>query len=302
MNYKQIGFQNKLITPENKDPDNKQGFEVPNLKEENENDSKITENDLRFRLQEMSELNALLENIIEQRTDKLIEVVADNTRFISIIAHDLRNPFSSILGALELLKDRLDRANKYEVEKYINIASNSAKKTLALLDDLLKWAISKHNENNFNPVKIILYDLLVEEIEDIIYSANQKNISITNSTPPELKIYADRQMVKTIIRNSISNALKFTRPGGKINISTSYCNEFIEIVIKDNGIGISIESQKNLFVGGFRSTTGTKNEKGTGLGLILCKEFVEMHGGIIQIESEPGNGFEMKFTLPHYNK
>lgn len=256
---------------------------------------------LTFRLRELEELNDSLENLVEQSTKKLAQIVDTNTKFISIIAHDLRSPFSSIIGALELLKAGMNDFKKNEIEEFIDIAYNSANSTLSLLDNLLVWAISQNKEKSFNPVKINLYELIVEEIENINFTARQKQIVIHNSIEPDLNINADIQMVKTILRNLISNAVKYTNPGGEITLSASEGERFVEITVKDNGIGISSEAQGNLFkIDSFHSSAGTNNEHGTGLGLLLCIEFVEMHGGNIWIESELGKGSEFKFTLPHY--
>ncbi len=256
---------------------------------------------LMLRLKELEELNAHLEILVDRRTKELTSIAATNAKFISIIAHDLRSPFASIIGVLEILKVSLNQQNMNDIENYIDIAYNSANRTLILLDNLLAWTISQNKEKNFNPVKINLYELLIEEIENITTSARQKQISLNYSIAPDLNVTADLQMAKTIIRNLISNAIKYTNSGGEIAISAIEGNEFVEISIKDNGIGISPEIQKNLFkIEAFHSTSGTNNEKGTGLGLVLCKEFVELHGGKILVESEPGKGSEFKFTLPHY--
>jgi signal transduction histidine kinase len=246
---------------------------------------KELENHFKLQMQEMEEQNAHLEKLVELRTKELTKVAETNAKYISIIAHDLRSPFCSIILALEFLKE----------------ATHSANKTLDLLDDLLTWAISQNKEKSFNPVKINLSELMTDEIESIHTSAKQKQITLNHSIPPDLNVAADLQMVKTILRNLISNAIKFTNSGGQIRISASEIPPFVDITVRDNGIGISSEAQIKLFrTDGFHSTAGTHNEQGTGLGLLLCKEFVEIHGGNIRIESEPGKGSEFKFTLPHY--
>jgi two-component system, sensor histidine kinase and response regulator len=260
-----------------------------------------SEKNLRKRLNEMEELNTSLEILVEQRTSRLIEIVSTNGKFLSIIAHDLRSPFSSILGILELLKLSLKDFNKDEVAEYIDIVYNSANNTLILLDNLLVWAVSQNKEKNFNPIKINLYDLLREEIESLKTLARQKQIALSHSVEPGLNVTADLQMVKTILRNLINNAIKYTNINGEITINASELKQFVEVTVKDNGIGISAENQKKLFqIDTFHSTPGTHDEKGTGLGLLLCKEFVELHGGNIRIESEAGKGSRFAFTLPHY--
>jgi signal transduction histidine kinase len=262
-----------------------------------------SKNNLILRLQKTEELNVYLENLVEQRTKELNEVVGTNAKFVSIIAHDLRSPFCSILIVLEKLKESLNDHDINEIEKYVNMAFNSAYRTLNLLDNLLAWTISQNREKKFNPVKINLHDVLIDEIECINISAKQKQIRLNYSITSNVNILADLQMVKTILRNLISNAIKFTNNGGEITVTVLKSKQFIEIAIKDTGIGISSEAQRRLFkIDEFHSTPGTNNEKGTGLGLLLCKEFVEINGGNIWIESEPGKGSEFKFTLPRYLK
>ena len=264
-------------------------------------DSPISEKKLISRLKEMEDLNTSLELLVEQRTSKLVEIVSTNAKFLSIIAHDLRSPFSSIIGILELLKMSLKEFNKTEIEEYVNIVYSSANNTLTLLDNLLVWAVSQNKEKNFKPIKINLYELLREEIENLKTLASQKHISMSHTIKPDLNVTADIQMVKTILRNLISNAIKYTNINGEIVIDASEVKQYVEVAIKDNGIGMSKEDQKKLFkIDSFHSTPGTLDEKGTGLGLLLCKEFVELHGGNIHIESERGKGSRFTFTLPHY--
>ncbi len=265
------------------------------------NSSSFSDKQLLYRLREMEELNTSLEILVEQRTSKLLEIVSTNGKFLSIIAHDLRSPFSSIIGILELLKLSLKEFNKDEIEEYINLVYNSANNTLVLLDNLLVWAVSQNKEKNFKPVKINLYELLREEIENLKTLARQKQIAISHSIKPDLNVTADLQMVKTILRNLINNAIKYTNINGEIAINACEIKQFVEVSVKDNGIGISSENQRKLFkIDTFHSTPGTHDEKGTGLGLLLCKEFVELHGGNIRIESEAGKGSRFAFTLPHY--
>jgi signal transduction histidine kinase len=259
------------------------------------------EKSLILQIQKLKQLNASLELKVELRNSKLLEIVSTNGKFLSLIAHDLRSPFSSIIGILELLKLSLKEFNKDEIEEYINLVYNSANSTLVLLDNLLKWAIAQNTEKTFKPVKINLYYLLLEEIESLKTLAEQKQIAIHHKIEPKLNVTADLQMVKTILRNLICNAIKYTNKEGKIIISAVENKQFVEVAVKDNGIGISAEDKMKLFkVEELHSTPGTHNEKGTGLGLLLCKEFVEMHGGNLLLESEAGKGSRFAFTLPHF--
>lgn len=300
MNFKQFNFLNQLKSGENGDYSRNESSESSGLSVVNVDNGISSDNYFLLRIQELENRNAHLEKLVVQHTNRLSEVVATNTKFISIIGHDLRSPLNSILGVLKLLNEALNDYNLNELEKYINIASDSANSTLTLLDDLLAWTISQNKEKSFNPVKIKLHELLTNEIGSINCSAMQKHIMLNNSVAPHLNVTADLQMVKTVLRNLISNAIKFTDTGGEITISASESNQFVEIAVIDNGIGISSEAQRNLFkLDEYHSTPGTNNEKGTGLGLVICKEFVEMHGGNIRIDSEPGIGSRFTFSLPY---
>ena len=257
--------------------------------------------ELLLRMRNLEKINAHLVNLVEEDRQKLAETVAENSRFLSIIAHDLRSPLCTTIGVFDLLKEGITDGDKLEVEELIDIASNSANNTLSLLDELLAWSVSQNTEQNFNPVKINLHELINDELESFSTTTAQKQITISHSIVPDLYITADLQMTKTIFRNLISNAIKFTYTGGNISISATEGKYFVEMEGKDNGTGISEKTLKKLFkIDEFNSLSGTNNEQGTGLGLLFCKEFIGMHGGKIWVESEPGKGSKFKFTLPHY--
>ena len=253
------------------------------------------------KIQEREKSRAYLEKIVDQRTKELMEVIAVNHRFISILAHDLRSPFSSILGVLKLLKDNIDNFKPDERENFINMAIDSASRTLLLLDDLLVWSIAQNKDKNIKPVQINLAGIVENELRDFKFLANQKEIELNSSIPHTHDVSADLMMLKTIFRNLISNAIKFTGIGGRIDIHSEDKGSFIEISVKDTGIGIRDDKHQKLFkIDSFYSMPGTHNEKGTGLGLVLCKEFVTLHGGDIHVKSIPGKGAEFIFTMPHY--
>lgn len=252
-----------------------------------------------IRLLEMEKLNKQLEELVSSQNKKLTEAKATNSRFMSIIAHDLRSPLSSTIGVLELLKESLKDYRKHDLEEYVNIAYDSSYNTLNLLDSLLEWAISQGKQESFNPVLLNMHKLFADEIMNINTAAEQKNITIRLFVPDDLTVVADSQMVRTVFRNLVSNSIKYTNSGGEIVISVSLNNRLAEVSVKDNGVGMSLKVLQNLFkIDSFHSMVGTNNENGTGLGLILCKEFIELHGGKITIDSEPGKGCETRFTLP----
>jgi two-component system sensor histidine kinase/response regulator len=227
---------------------------------------------------------------------------ATKDKLFSIIAHDIRSPLSSILGFSELLLENRDTIHDPENIKFIELIAESAKKTFALLDNLLIWAESQTGKLRFNPKPINLTVLISETLETVNPAALYKNISLTKEIEENIEIEGDENMLKAVLRNLISNAIKFTNEGGNIQVSVKRDNAFVEISVMDDGVGIDEKTQKNLFHPATNSSSlGTANEKGTGLGLILCKEFVEKHHGKIWVESEPGNGSRFIFTIPVRN-
>jgi signal transduction histidine kinase len=252
------------------------------------------------RLSKMREINVQLENRAGEYKNKLDEVKSTNAKFLSIVAHDLRSPLTSIITLLDMLGGKFNKFSKTELEDFIHMASSSAINTLNLLDNLLAWSILQNKQKSINPNKINLCELIIYEFESFHLSADKKQITMDHSIAPGLYVTADIQMLKTIFRNLISNAIKYSNTGGAIFISATKGKQFIEIAVSDNGIGMSQNTKDKLFkIDGFHSITGTDKEKGTGLGLMFCKEFIEAHCGRIWLESEPGKGSTFRFTLPH---
>lgn len=250
---------------------------------------------LKKKLERMSHKNIHLQNQVKQQKQELFEMAETNAKFLLIIGHDLRNPLSAIVGVLELLK----HSDNADVKEYVDIASNSAKRTISLLNNLVIWASSQSETRNFNPVKINFNDLLTDEMANFAESANQKQIALEYKSLPFESVMADLEMIKTIVRNLISNAIKYSHPGGSITIEATFTKRLVKVSVEDTGVGInSIVCKKLMKKDAFFSTNGTKNEKGTGLGLLICKEFVEIHGGKISVKSKLGQGSKFQFTLP----
>ena len=232
--------------------------------------------------------------------NELHELNATKDKFFSIIAHDIKNPFSAIIGFTALLeenyKDWTDEM-KIEVVELVNI---SAKNLYQLLENLLQWSRSQRGTIDFNPEKIELRSLIKEVTGLMNGTAEAKNIDFeVQLAENAVAVQADKQMVNTILRNLIGNSVKFTNNGGKVQIITEAINEYVKIHVIDNGIGMESQVKNNLFrIDTNYTMPGTNNEIGTGLGLILVKEFVEKHGGTIDVESEPGKGSAFHFTLP----
>jgi len=249
-------------------------------------------------IQDITERYHAVQSLKESEA-RLKELNATKDKLFSIIAHDLRSPFNGILGFSERLKENIKDIEKSE--KYAAIINSSAKNTLILLDNLLHWAKSQTGQINYKPTKIVLSSIIEEIIELSNSQAKIKNIAINKAKSDEIEVYADEDMVKIILQNLISNAIKFTKTGGSINVVVITKQNHVEISISDNGIGINEEKLKTLFnISSNTTSRGTANEKGSGLGLVLCKEFVEKLGGKIWVESEKGKGSDFKFTLPLY--
>jgi signal transduction histidine kinase len=275
---------------------------LPSASVEDNTCNKEIYQEINSRIDYLEDRNIRQEILLKKRTAKLEDVIESNRKFISIIGHDLRSPFCSILGVLDMLKDGLNEYDVEEIEKYLNIASNSANSSLSLLDNLLSWTSVQNIEKSYHPVRMNLSGLVNEEIEAAALNATQKEIVILNAVNPDIHLLADVQMITSVVRNLLGNAIKFTFPGGKVKVSAIKIGKFVEIQIEDNGIGISAEDLKELFNPEIRHTTpGTQKEQGTGLGLAICKEFIEIHGGSISVESEQGKGSRFIFTLPDYN-
>lgn len=235
---------------------------------------------------------------------QLKELNATKDKFFTIIAHDLKNPFNSMLGFLRLLSENFDDYDASTKKELIGYIHESTENTYKLLENLLTWSQSQSGMLNYKPDKENIYILINDTIKILNSLAENKSISIINKVSDKLFVSADKDMLSTIIRNLISNAIKFTPHGGEILLQGSIItNEnnisLVKIAVEDNGIGISKEVQSRLFkITENISTQGTEKEPGTGLGLILCYEFIEKLGGKIWIESKEGKGSKFIFTLP----
>jgi signal transduction histidine kinase len=222
----------------------------------------------------------------------------EKDKFFSIIAHDLINPFHTILGFSELLVDEADVLPGETVVRYAGLIHESTKKTLGLLENLLNWARMQQGRIPFEPRQFQLCPVVAGETEVLKFTADGKNIQIINKVPENLQITADEKMVSTILRNLISNAIKFTPKNGEVNVSARVIPGAVEVSVSDTGMGMTSEAIENLFrIETSISTKGTENEKGTGLGLLLCNEFVHKHGGRMWVESTLGIGSKFYFTI-----
>jgi PAS domain S-box-containing protein len=240
------------------------------------------------------------EEELNRSTENLIKLNETKDKFISIISHDLRTPFSSILGFTDLLIGDEDLTEE-EKKQYIRFIQESSKSMLALVNSLLDWTRLQTGRIKFEPEKISARMIIINSINSLSGAALQKNIILKSEVEKNVTIYADNSLMTQVFNNLISNAIKFTKPGGEIVISASPSKKtrFYEFSVRDNGVGIKPENMKELFrIDTKYSSEGTAGEKGTGLGLSLVNEIIEKHGGNIWVESEYGKGANFKFILP----
>ncbi len=248
-------------------------------------------------------IRKMAEEKLNFKNVELQKIIAEKDKFFSIIGHDLKSPFNSILGFSEELVEQAAKNNYENIEELAEIILKSSQTAFNLLSNLMVWAQSQTGRMKFKPEQLDLSTLLNEIVSQFENTALQKEIVISKSLPFELAVFADNSMLSTVLRNLISNAIKFTYPGGKIGISAEKNENEIKISVGDSGKGISDYVLNKLFkIDENITTSGTQNETGTGLGLILCKEFVEKHGGKIWVESRVKNGSEFYFTIPVHSK
>jgi signal transduction histidine kinase len=245
------------------------------------------------------ELTQQKNNLI-QMNKELKEANATKVKFFSIIAHDLKNPFNSILGLSELMLKNYKSWKEDKVLQMLVLMNNSSQNLFNLLENLLQWARSQRNIIEFEP-EIFELKIVMNECRNLFRnSLKEKNITLTvSSACQKISVYADRQMLNTTMRNLISNAIKFSHNGGQIKITASSSNGMVHISVTDDGMGMSAGDMEQIFrIDSNHCTHGTNREKGTGLGLILVKEFISRHEGTIRVESEVGKGSTFTISLP----
>ena len=229
---------------------------------------------------------------------ELREANASKDRFYSIIAHDMRNPISGLVTLSDLLVRRYEEIDEDDRRRFCGLLRDGARHAAALMDSLLQWARSQTGRLVANPVDLPLHDAVSEAVAVVEHAAQQKGIAISVSVPRHLTVRADLAMTETVVRNLVSNAVKFTPRGGRIAVEAVECGAEVRVSVTDSGVGIPAEHLETLFTAGAQSTRGTEAEQGTALGLLVSRELVEKNGGRIWAESEAGNGSTFHFTLP----
>lgn len=230
--------------------------------------------------------------------EELHEMVVTKDNLFSIISHDLRGPVGNFMQIIELLTSDVDISSDMKAE-LLNELKITSKNTFYLLENLLNWSRSQRSEIVCNPKPFIMNELIAQNILLLSVTASQKSIDIRFDEKTNYEVYADYDMINLVVRNLLSNAIKFTRTSGLITISLAKQDQSIEVTVADNGVGMPEDIVSSLFMHNeFRSTYGTNNEKGSGLGLVLCKDFVSRNKGTIRVESTQGKGSRFIFTVP----
>jgi signal transduction histidine kinase len=253
---------------------------------------------LKYQNQQISLANQAL----RESEKNLMELNATKDKFFSIISHDLKNPFSSVLSISELMVERFDDADREDHRAGFQKIHQSLKHLLNLLENLLTWSRSQRGKIKHHPVRFNLTALIQENINLHKTLAEKKGIILAYPSVDEVYAYGDRDMINSVIRNLMTNAVKFTGRDKKVEVKVDTGYQEIRVSFIDEGIGISNENLKKLFrIDEKFKSTGTEGEKGTGLGLIICREFVEKNGGEISVQSKLGEGSAFSFTIPIAN-
>ncbi len=239
------------------------------------------------------------EEALSRKSEELQKANDTKNMFISIIAHDLRNPFNAIIGLTDILRKREPIIHDERANEITNVILQSAKTTYEMLNNLLLWCRSQQNTITFAPEVLNLHTAIDEALREVKGQAQNKHITLINLTDNGDTVLADAQMFQTIIRNITVNSVKYTNDGGLITVSAERTPEGNDIIIEDNGVGMSKETADSLMVETrHQSTLGTKGEQGSGMGLLICKEFIGRHNGTMRVESEIGKGSRFIISFP----
>lgn len=241
----------------------------------------------------------IAEEEIKSKNEQLKKLNIEKDKFFSIIAHDLRSPFASFHGLTEMINEQFHRLSPVRLKELVGKLNYSSSNLFQLLENLLEWSRMEQGSIPFRPEVKELGPLVNESISMFVDSARTKSITIETDIPADLKVFTDSHYMLSVLRNLISNALKFTPRGGIVNVKALASEDAIEVIVRDSGIGMSPELLSNIFkIDAPTSRKGTEGEASSGLGLILCKSFIEKHNGTIWADSEVGAGTTFHFTIP----
>ncbi|MDP4276250.1 MAG: hybrid sensor histidine kinase/response regulator [Bacteroidota bacterium] len=259
----------------------------------------LQEEEIKKKNEELQSINENLEKLVEERTSELEEANATKDKFFSIIAHDMKDHFSGLLGYTEVLSTDFERFPDEEKKTIISTIRNVSEQTYKLLQNLLEWANIQTGNMPFKPEQFPLTAFILDEMTLLQEYSGKKHQTLDFKPTNETIVYADESMISSVMRNLVGNAVKFTPENGNIVITTARKDSKAIITIQDNGVGITPENLVRLFkVNESVKTYGTNQEDGTGLGLILCREFIKKNGGEIAIDSKKGVGTTVSFTIP----
>ncbi|MBK8662238.1 MAG: HAMP domain-containing histidine kinase [Ignavibacteriales bacterium] len=236
---------------------------------------------------------------LKKYSEELEVLNATKDKFFSILAHDLKSPFNAFIGITDILAEDIDILDKEQIKSFVLDINRSAHSQFKLLENLLAWAQMQRGLMKFEPIELEINTVINDVFQLYLDNAMEKDLKLINETPLGKTIKADHNMLYLLLRNLVYNAIKFTNPGGEIRVGENATSGFSEIYVADNGVGINPSSLSKMFRIESQSTTlGTAHEKGTGLGLVLCKDMVEKNGGTIRVSSEVGVGTTFYFTIP----
>lgn len=244
--------------------------------------------------------NSLRDGVSESILDLKKELTLKN-KFLALLGHDIKNLFMQVLGSLDLLDSRLRNLDDIKIQSVLHLAKKSAEQVHNAFDGMLLWAQLSTGQLPFRPEQLLLGEQIAKIIEQFHLAGNVKNIAIRGEAEDGDEVYADPNMLGCILMNLVYNAIKFTPSGGEILIRGTQHEGFTEITVQDNGVGMTQQQKSQIFKGSLH-TLGTQEETGSGIGLIICKDFVEKHGGTISLDSNTGSGTRVLLRFPHIHE
>ncbi len=266
------------------------------------NQVNLQNQELTMQAKTLGEINQLLsKQTIEIRTqqEEFKKLNSTKDKFMSLFAHDLKSLMSSIIGFSQILEKQYDNLSEEKRKKFISIIKTSSVSTYSLLENLLEWSRSQSNNIAYSPTKIKIGDIVNDVFSQLEPNARKKQIALIDSTNKNTEVFADKYMITTVLRNLASNAIKYSKEGSNVEIGNKITDSsWVELTVSDNGVGMTEEQVKSLFkIENAESTVGTKGEKGTGLGLLICVDFIKKHNSSIHVKSSPGKGSVFSFKI-----